>query len=67
MKTLEELQAMSHEELVNYAGVLQEEKQKAKENIDYWYSEFQKELSRFVSFKNAVKSVVELIDLPNKI
>lgn len=64
MKTSEELQAMSHEELEKYAYSLQESIEKSKSDADYWYKSFMNEAKRFTSFRNTVKSVVELVEIP---
>lgn len=67
MKTSEELQAMSHEELIEYTYSLQESLEKSKNDSEFWYRSFMNESNRLAHLKNTVKSVVELIEIPKHV
>ena len=58
MKTNEELQGMTHDELVAYTQNLQRESEEYKKSMLY-YSEEKKKID---NFKNLVKSLVVLVD-----
>lgn len=62
MKTVEELQGMTHDELVSYAQTLQSESEKYKKSTLYFSEEKKKIESKFENFKNMVKSLVILVD-----
>lgn len=62
MKTVEELQGMTHDELVSYAGKLQSESEEYKKSTLYFSEEKKKIESKFENFKNMVKSLVILVD-----
>lgn len=62
MKTVEELQAMTQDELVAYAQNLQSESEEYQKSMLYYMEEKKKIESKFESFKNMVKSLVILVD-----
>lgn len=62
MKTNEELQGMTHDELVAYAQNLQSELEEYKKSTLYFSEEKKKIESKFENFKNMVKSLVILVD-----
>lgn len=62
MKTVEELQGMTHDELVSYAEKLQSESEEYKKSTLYFSEEKKKIESKFDNFKNMVKSLVVLVD-----
>lgn len=62
MKTVEELQGMTHDELVEYAEKLQSESEEYKKSTLYFSEEKKKIESKFENFKNMVKSLVILVD-----
>lgn len=62
MKTVEELQGMTHDELVAYAEKLQSELEEYKKSTLYFSEEKKKIESKFENFKNMVKSLVILVD-----
>lgn len=62
MKTNEELQGMTHDELVAYAEKLQRESEEYKKSMLYYSEEKKKIESKFDNFKNMVKSLVALVD-----
>lgn len=62
MKTNEELQGMTHDELVAYAEKLQSELEEYKKSMMYYLEEKKKIESKFENFKNMVKSLVILVD-----
>lgn len=62
MKTVEELQGMTHDELVAYAEKLQGELEEYKKSTLYFSAEKKKIESKFDNFKNMVKSLVILVD-----
>lgn len=62
MKTVEELQGMTHDELVSYAEKLQSELEEYKKSMLYYMEEKKKIESKFENFKNMVKSLVILVD-----
>lgn len=63
MKTIEELQTMTYEELMKYTYALQDDIKKANNDVDFWRNKYYKEVTSFASFRNAVKSVVELTEI----
>lgn len=62
MKTNEELQGMTHDELVAYTQNLQRESEEYKKSMLYFSAEKKKIESKFENFKNMVKSLVILVD-----
>lgn len=62
MKTNEELQSMTHDELVAYTQNLQRESEEYKKSMLYYMEEEKKIESKFDNFKNMVKSLVALVD-----
>lgn len=62
MKTVEELQGMTHDELVSYAEKLQSESEEYKKSTLYFSEEKKKIESKFENFKNLVKSMIILVD-----
>lgn len=62
MKTVEELQGMTHDELVAYAEKLQGELEEYKKSTLYFSAEKKRIESKFDNFKNMVKSLVILVD-----
>lgn len=62
MKTVEELKAMTQDELVAYAEKLQSESEEYKKSMLYYLEEKKKIESKFENFKNMVKSLVILVD-----
>lgn len=62
MKTNEELQGMTHDELVAYTQNLQRELEEYKKSMLYYSEEKKRIESKFESFKNMVKSLVALVD-----
>lgn len=62
MKTVEELKAMTQDELVAYAEKLQSESGEYKKSMMYYSEEKKKIESKFENFKNMVKSLVILVD-----
>ena len=62
MKTNEELQDMTHDELVAYTQNLQRESEEYRKSMLYYMEEEKKIESKFESFKNMVKSLVVLVD-----
>lgn len=62
MKTNEELQSMTHDELVAYAQNLQRESEEYRKSMLYYMEEKKKIESKFDNFKNMVKSLVALVD-----
>lgn len=62
MKTNEELQDMTHDELVAYTQNLQRESEEYKKSMLYYMEEEKKIESKFDNFKNMVKSLAGLVD-----
>lgn len=62
MKTNEELQGMTHDELVAYTQNLQRESEEYKKSMMYYMEENRKTENKFDNFKNMVKSLVVLVD-----
>ena len=62
MKTNEELQSMTHDELVAYTQNLQRESEEYRKSMLYYMEEEKKIGSKFDNFKNMVKSLVVLVD-----
>lgn len=65
MKSEAELQSMTREELVEYAISLQSKLSVADSDCNSLRNKLLKESERFKSFRNMVKSVVELVEIPN--
>lgn len=62
MKTNEELQGMTYDELVAYTQNLQRESEEYKKSMLYYMEEEKKIESKFDNFKNMVKSLAGLVD-----
>jgi hypothetical protein len=62
MKTNEELQSMTHDELVAYTQNLQRESEEYRKSMLYYMEEEKKIESKFDNFKNMVKSLAGLVD-----
>lgn len=62
MKTNEELKAMTHDELVEYAEKLQKDLKSSRDSTLFYSEEKNKIEKKFESFKNMVKSLVVLVD-----
>lgn len=62
MKTNEELQSMTHDELVAYTQNLQRESEEYRKSMLYYMEEEKKIESKFDNFKNMIKSLVVLVD-----
>lgn len=62
MKAFEELKGMTTEDLARYAMKLQESLEKEKKKSDLWYKKYDEEKNRLNAFRDAVKSVVILVE-----
>lgn len=62
MKTFEELKGMTTEDLARYAMELQESLEEEKKTSDFWYKKYDEEKNRLSNFRDAVKSVVTLVE-----
>ena len=62
MKTNEELKAMTHDELVEYAEKLQKDLKSSRDSTLLYSEEKTKIEKKFDNFKNLVKSLVVLVD-----
>lgn len=62
MKTVEELQEMSHEDLVNYVQIVQNELKSSKDVFAYTLKEKEKAIKKYDSLKDALKSLSVLIE-----
>lgn len=62
MKTNEELQSMTHDELVAYTQNLQRESEEYRKSMLYYMEEEKKIESKFDNFKNMVRSLAGLVD-----
>lgn len=62
MKTNEELKAMTHDELVEYAEELQTDLKSSRSSLTFYCEEKNKIEKKFDNFKNLVKSLVVLVD-----
>lgn len=62
MKTNEELKAMTHDELVEYAEKLQKDLKSSRDSTLFYSEEKNKIEKKFDNFKNMVKSLVVLVD-----
>ena len=62
MKTKEELEKMSSEELIGVVLKLQEDLSEEKDNSLFWVNKHSEEKTRFESFRRAVKSLVTLVE-----
>lgn len=62
MKTNEELQGMTHDELVAYAEKLQKDLKSSRDSTLFYSEEKNKIEKKFENFKNLVKSLVVLVD-----
>lgn len=60
MKTNEELQAMSHDELVALAQQLQTEVESNKKDSDTWYNNFIKEAGKRKALKDAMQALIAI-------
>lgn len=62
MKTVEELKAMTQDELVAYAEELQVDLKSSRNSVTFYCEEKKKIEKKFENFKNMVKSLVILVD-----
>lgn len=62
MKTTEELKGMTTEDLARYATELQESLEEEKKKSDLWYRKYEESRNRLSTFRDAVKSVVILVE-----
>lgn len=62
MKTIEELRSMTHEDLVRHVQELQEEAARNEESRRFWIDRYDALEKRFNTFREAVRSVVTLVD-----
>lgn len=62
MKTVEELQGMTHEDLVRLVQELNEANTELKKSVDVWVKMHDEIKSKHESFLNAVKSIVSLTE-----
>ena len=62
MKTIEELRSMTQEDLVRHVQELQEEAARNEESRRYWTDRYDALEKRFNTFREAVRSVVTLVD-----
>lgn len=60
--TVEELRGMTHEDLVRRVQELEEANEKLAEEKNTWYKSWGDLKQKFDHFKNAVKSIVLIID-----
>lgn len=60
--TVEELRGMTHEDLVRRVQELEEANEKLAEEKNTWYKSLSDLNRKFDHFKNAVKSIVLIID-----
>ena len=60
--TVEELRGMTHEELVRRVQELEEANEKLAEEKNTWYKSWSDLHRKFDHLKNAVKSIVMIID-----
>lgn len=60
--TVEELRGMTHEDLVRRVQELEEANEKLAEEKNTWYKSWNDLNRKFDHFKNAVKSIVLIID-----
>ena len=60
--TVEELRGMTHEDLVRRVQELEEANEKLAEEKNTWYKSCSDLKQKFDDFKNAVKSIVLIID-----
>ena len=60
--TVEELRGMTHEDLVRRVQELEEANEKLAEEKNTWYKSWSDLYRKFDHFKNAVKSIVLIID-----
>ena len=62
MKTAEELKEMKEAELINYCIELLEKVKSNESSVAMWIESYNSLLSRYTSFKDAVKSVCGLAE-----
>ncbi|MCD7923669.1 MAG: hypothetical protein LUI85_02805 [Bacteroides sp.] len=62
MSTVEELQSMTHEDLVRRVQELQEDNKELSKEKETWYKSWNDLQQKFNHFKNAVKSIVLIIE-----
>ncbi len=62
MKTVEELKAMTQDELVAYAEELQVDLKSSRNSVSFYCEEKNKIEKKFENFKNLVKSMIILVD-----
>ena len=60
--TVEELRGMTHEDLVRRVQELEEANEKLAEEKNTWYKSWSDLNQKFKNIKNAVKSIVLIID-----
>lgn len=62
MSTVEELQGMTHEDLVRRIQELQEANEKLTKERDSWYESWSKLSQQYNNFKNTIKGIVLIVD-----
>lgn len=62
MKTVEELRSMTQEDLVRHVQELYEEAARSEESRRFWIDRHDALEKRFNTFREAVRSVVTLVD-----
>ncbi len=62
MTTVEELQGMTHEDLVRRIQELQEANEKLTKERDSWYESWSKLSRQYDNFKNTIKGIVLIVD-----
>lgn len=62
MSTVEELQGMTHEDLVRRIQELQEANGALAKEKDEWAGYYTKLQEKYDNFKNAIKSIVLIVD-----
>lgn len=67
MKTNEELQAMTKEELVAYAEALQNDIENQRSITSVWYSNYNSMKERIDALKCAIQSTLDLVRTDNNI
>lgn len=62
MSTVEELQGMTHEDLVRRIQELQEANGALAKEKEMWYDSYSQLQTKYDNFKNAIKSIVLIVD-----
>lgn len=62
MKTAEELKQMNEAELINYCLELQEKVKSTESSSAMWTESYNSLLNRYISFKDAIKSICGLTE-----